>query len=552
MAVNVGEVSVEMLLDFERSEREAKDFEAKIANAMASVSNLGPEAYREFSKKAAAHLKKVEAETKKTADALAKAEEKGGFGNKLKNGLKELPGLLGDVGDVVNMLGADFLGLSEEQAKAADGMFSLAEKGGQIGMLFGGPVGAGIGAAGGALLGWIKASKEAERLEFQRSFERTLGTAERLTENLKEQIKQEKQRAEAAKLIHEWKTGELAVTDDILERTRRLIDAEKRRAEIRAEAARLTMTPAEIRAELKEAQAAYDALLDDARRGGGALIEAELLKAKERLDAAKSAVSALGTTAKSTGKAAKDTQKEFNDMWTAARKWQEQIDADAEAASQFVEAFEPLAALTIPELPLPDLDRAISEFEDFAQRYQNAIAPIGTFTSAVFDQVADNIAQNQAAFEGMGNTARAALSGILRTLAKEWGAKSLAELAAGFAALGNPLLSATAPFHFKSSALYGAAAVGAGGFGIAAGAGTQAGSLGGGSAGRGSASGGSSPSLGRSANQGTVTQGTTIVYLGAPGATTIFAGDSERGKAQAFEVIEGWKRSHARQGGGRI
>jgi uncharacterized protein YjbJ (UPF0337 family) len=294
MAVDVGDVSLKAVLDVADAEEKATQFSRKVAWEIAEAAARGEKGFEKFSKMSAEEIQKF-------ADRAAKHLEKVSFSAKLKNAAKELPGVLGDVGDAINMLGADFLGLSEEQAKAIDGTLSMAEKGGQIlGVL--GPWGAAVGALAGAVIGYVKAGKDAERLEFQRGFERTLGTAERITKNLEAQIKQEKQRAEAAKLIHEWKTGELAVTDDLLERTRRLIDAEKRRAEIREEAGRLAMTPAEIRTELKEAQAEYDALLEDQRRGGGALIEEALLKAKERLDAAKSAMSGLGTATKNTGK----------------------------------------------------------------------------------------------------------------------------------------------------------------------------------------------------------------------------------------------------------
>jgi hypothetical protein len=188
VAVNVGEVSVEMLLDFQKSEQQAKDFEAQIANTMASVSVLGPEHYREFAKKAAAELQKVEKEAKKTAEAAAKA-----FDGKVKQGFAELPGILGDVSDAVRMLGASFLGLSKDQAQAIEGTLELAEKGGQLGSAFG-PAGIAIGVTAG-ILGGIFSANAAQAAKELKAF--------------KDQLKESK---DAVKLLRE-STSDLATLD---------------------------------------------------------------------------------------------------------------------------------------------------------------------------------------------------------------------------------------------------------------------------------------------------------------------------------------------------
>jgi methyl-accepting chemotaxis protein len=153
MAVQVGEAELDLILktdaasDALRAFKEAAEIDLKL-EIEKDVKDL------------AALTKGM----KEYDEAAAKAGESGyklsnNLNKQFKEAAKELPGLLGDLGDVVAKLGGDFLGLSESQAKAAENTLELAEKGGQIGSLFG-PWGAVIGTAAGALLGLAKAATE--------------------------------------------------------------------------------------------------------------------------------------------------------------------------------------------------------------------------------------------------------------------------------------------------------------------------------------------------------------------------------------------------------
>jgi hypothetical protein len=96
------------------------------------------------------------------------------FGEKMSNGIglstahlkelftKELPGLMGDMGDAAGMLAKDFGLLNEETADSVERAASLMEKGGQLGATLGGPLGAGLGVAVGGLISLRTEMVEAE------------------------------------------------------------------------------------------------------------------------------------------------------------------------------------------------------------------------------------------------------------------------------------------------------------------------------------------------------------------------------------------------------
>jgi hypothetical protein len=341
MAVNAGEVSVEMLLDFERSEREAKDFEAQIANTMASVSNLGPEHYKEFAKRASAHLKKVEADTQKTAAALAKAAEMGGFKNKLKNVAREAPGFLGDVGDAVNLLGKDFLGLNSQQMEAIDNTLSLAEKGGQMGAVFG-PWGALLGAAAGAALGLWKANEQAAL-----SMEKLGKKAIEARERMKLFIDMAEGTRDAAKAVEKYNEGLLELDEIGQKKTLKELAKDKEVLASNAKYAGLA-----LESERKALKALEKDVQDGKKTKQEYEIAAKAFSASEReatelLGKAKAAASEYASTLeRRTTKAVKDHDKAVKELGSGYRELMDIIGgaggASLDAARKLNEATEKL------------------------------------------------------------------------------------------------------------------------------------------------------------------------------------------------------------------
>lgn len=101
------------------------------------------------------------------------------------------------------------------------------------------------------------------------------------------------------------------------------------------------------------------------------------------------------------------------------------------------------------------------KLEETAASYQKALQPLAGVVGGIFAQITKNVEAGNKALAGVGKATRAAIGAELKELAKSWGAKALAELAAGLASLAVGNLPG-ASNHFASSAGYGAAAAAAG------------------------------------------------------------------------------------------
>jgi hypothetical protein len=172
--------------------------------------------------------------------------------------------------------------------------------------------------------------------------------------------------------------------------------------------------------------------------------------------------------------------------------------------------------------------------EDEVKKYVGMVTgSLSAFTGAL----EQNIAAGEAALSGMGIAAEQAVAQVLRALSREWATKAIAELAAGWALLGTPAAPMAAT-HFKSAALYGAAAAasGVGGAALAGDAGRRGrerDEAGGGGSGGGFGAGVSA------ADAGPTEQAPVIVYLGGgPGSTTINTGTGEESEARAGRIVE--------------
>ncbi len=106
------------------------------------------------------------------------------------------------------------------------------------------------------------------------------------------------------------------------------------------------------------------------------------------------------------------------------------------------------------------------KFDKDIALYQDYASTITAITSALTDQLAENIATGDNLFAHMGEAAVAGVAQVLKQLSKMWGAEALGELAQGIAALANPAAAAltgeTAAGHFAAAAAYGAAAAATG------------------------------------------------------------------------------------------
>jgi hypothetical protein len=169
--------------------------------------------------------------------------------------------------------------------------------------------------------------------------------------------------------------------------------------------------------------------------------------------------------------------------------------------------------------------------------YIDVLQPYADFVGGLFGTFSQALASGQSATEAFAESAKQAIAGVLSALAKEFGAKSLAALAGGFAALTNPLTAATAPGFFKSAALYAAAAAAAGAgsaFVSASGGGAAVPSVGGGAAATAGGVGGTGNSLGGSSQQSNATPGSIVVDLrGAVFPTNDLTGAQQFGEAVA-------------------
>jgi hypothetical protein len=143
-----------------------------------------------------------------------------------------------------------------------------------------------------------------------------------------------------------------------------------------------------------------------------------------------------------------------------------------------------------------------SFFDSVTQKSQIAGEALAAFGGAAISAFA-------AALDGsksFGDAMKEASAAALRSLAVEWAARALGEVAWGFSALANPLTAATAPGHFAAAAKWGAAAA-------AAGAGSALLSSGGSGGSRGEAGGGFAKPTNPGGGSG---QGDVInVYIGA-------------------------------------
>jgi hypothetical protein len=524
MAVQVGEAELDLILKTEKAEAEADEMRKVLAEKIRAGTAEGVQ-------KSEAEIKKLTDKVSKEMEKAAKAAEKLWSMEMIEQYAKGVKLIVGELDILNNAFG-------ETINKAVE----FGEVGGKIGGIWGAVIGAGIGAIEGHK-DKIEAAQKEEIAAAQEVHDKTIATQlavlstltkiyeardKKTKELAKEHAKAEAEAAKKAQKAHEEAAKAAAKA------------WEDGWAQIREDAARgmqLAKTPAEIRAEYKAAQAEYDALLAKSREGGGrfkSLVAEDLGAAKTRLDDAKSAMDGLKTSTSGAASA-------MDALLKTSKAWEQQISSDAlkmrdeiiQKGIDFRVDRETAAAETWFELERKRTEflaneatqrreieqRAIAEFNDLAAQYERMMQPIGQITGAVFDTLYQGIAQNNLALEDLGKAARGAVADVLRTLAKEWGAKAIASAAAGFSALAlGPVGGVSAGQHFQAAALYAAAAGTAGASSLIAGAGTQAGgrSAGGGGAGGGSggsSGGGSSPSLGRAANAGTQTQTPTIVNL---------------------------------------
>jgi hypothetical protein len=164
----------QVILDTQAAEKRAEGLRKTIAE--------------ELRKGSAEGAKLSEKEIARFAESIARDMERAGdqggkrLGEKLGDHLldlqgkfkevftKELPGLVGDMGDAVEMLGKNFGLLNKEAAESLGNAAGLMEKFGQLGATLGGPFGAAAGVAVGGLIAlrteMVESEKAALKLRF--------------------------------------------------------------------------------------------------------------------------------------------------------------------------------------------------------------------------------------------------------------------------------------------------------------------------------------------------------------------------------------------------
>lgn len=206
-------IELDKLLDLEKAEQAAKEFEKEIAETMARAAGKSADEFEAFAKRAAAAIEKSQKESasaiEKTQKEVAAANEKRADeaeksakesaqaqiriaqdlareeiraserateevkkaaeerGRKMEAFANDARGFIGDAGDAFGQLSKGLLGLSEQEQLVGDKMFYMTEKGAGLGGTIGGLlgpigtlVGSGIGATVGGLLGYWSGNAE--------------------------------------------------------------------------------------------------------------------------------------------------------------------------------------------------------------------------------------------------------------------------------------------------------------------------------------------------------------------------------------------------------
>ena len=501
---------------------------------------------------------------------------------------EKFAGWLGDLRDVFDLTATSLLGFTEAEAQAASEAANLAEKGITLGAAFG-PVGAVIGGIAGGALGYYHREAKLAAEQTAKLAEEAKKTAARMDELTREN----EALAESLSTVGDdvpSLIGDMASLERQIQEVNKELG--KGGTEFELWLQRFNMLAA---AQNKDAMAAGDLIKEQLLGSLSALNAAEAkpkgvkdLKAdlKDLTDPsnnrsipglkkqisdlyikiddfekteglsksgnytkewAQQTVELTGQLTRALAKQAeiKDKLKETAD---AAKKIKTEIEDPGDSVigqlgRDAVDARLRLEALgkELDDLPLPLFGgtEGAKELDAAAANYKAYIGIISSSLGEFTGQLEDNIAAGEAALSGMGLAAERAVAQILKALGREWATKAISELAAGFAALSTPGFSFLAAGHFRSAALYGAAAAAAGiGGAVAAG---DAGRRGNAQAEEdGGASSGGGFGAGVSAVDGGPTEmAPVIVYLGGgPGSTTINTGTGEESEARAGRIVE--------------
>jgi hypothetical protein len=212
-------IIVDVDLDIDGAQSDLDALQDELANGLGKAAEKGG---KEFERALEAHTRRAQ----KNMQTFGKQA-----GLDLKAAFRDLPGLIGDTGDAVEMLGKNFGMLNKEQAETLGNAAGLMEKFGQLGGQLGGPYGAAAGVALGATVALrnelIEAQKAARQMEAA-----VAALAGKLPDLAKEQ---EAARKEAEKHASAWagitSKGGLATREGTVEQALALEEAQKRAAD---------------------------------------------------------------------------------------------------------------------------------------------------------------------------------------------------------------------------------------------------------------------------------------------------------------------------------
>jgi hypothetical protein len=143
-------VIIEVDLDTQGAQADLNALQDELANGLGKAAEKGGAEFE----------KALEKYTKRAQKNIQSFGQKAGFD--LQAAFKELPGLLGDAGDAVELLSKNFGVLNKEQAETLSNAAGLMEKFGQLGGQLGGPWGAALGVAVGGLVALKKELNDTE------------------------------------------------------------------------------------------------------------------------------------------------------------------------------------------------------------------------------------------------------------------------------------------------------------------------------------------------------------------------------------------------------